>query len=62
MEGLYVCQLIDEATNQCMHWVPFSIIPYLTDEARDVLLLICISSFISIMIVQFIKRLMIKGD
>lgn len=62
MEGFYVCQLIDEATNQCMHWVPFSLIPLLTDEARDVLLLICISSFISIMIIQFIKRLMIKGE
>lgn|GEM_PF-3221691 len=62
MEGLYVCQLIDETTKQCMHWVPFSLIPYLTDEARDTLLLICISSFMLIMIVRFITRLMTKGE
>lgn len=62
MEGYHVCQLIDEATNQCLQWVPFSIIPSLTDEARDQLLLIMISTYISVLIVRSVKGLILKSD
>ncbi|ENV96651.1 hypothetical protein F938_02055 [Acinetobacter bereziniae LMG 1003 = CIP 70.12] len=62
MEGYHVCQLIDETTNQCLQWVPFSIIPTLTDEARDQLLLIMISTYISVLVVRAVKSLILKSD
>lgn len=62
MYGYHVCQSINEATNQCLQWVPFTLIPELTDEARDQLLLIVISMYLSVLVIRLVKRIILKAE
>lgn len=59
---MYVCSLIDEATNQCMNWIAFSVIPTLSDEARDTLLIIVISTYFTVFVIRQVKGLIGKSD
>lgn len=52
-----VCEIVDEATLQCLKWVDFSLLPELTTADRDYLLLWSISIFATVFIVKMIRRL-----
>jgi len=62
MYGYQICQSINELTNECLQWVPFTLIPELQDEARDQLLLIVIATYISVLIVRAVKGIILKTD
>lgn len=59
---MYACQSIDKATQACLNWVEFSIIPTLTSEARDQLLLIIITTYFSVVVVRAVKGLILKSN
>lgn len=52
-----VCEIVDEATNACLKWVDFTLLPILTAAERDQLLLWSISIFATVFIVKKISRL-----
>lgn len=52
-----LCELVDEATNQCVTWVDYSILPELTATDRDALLLWMISIFAVVFAVKRLARL-----
>ncbi|ENV08275.1 hypothetical protein F966_03338 [Acinetobacter higginsii] len=54
---MFGCASVDEATNQCLQWVEFSIIPTLSNEARDALLIIVISTYFTVFVVRIVKGL-----
>lgn len=52
-----LCELVDEATNQCLSWVDYSFLPELTATDRDIILIWTISIFAVVFAVKKIGRL-----
>lgn len=59
---MYACQSIDEATQACLNWVEFSIIPTLSNEVRDYLLITIIATYFTVLVVRTVKGLISKPN
>lgn len=52
-----VCEIVNEATLECLKWVDFSLLPVLTVADRDHLLKWAIGIFATVFVVKMIRRL-----
>lgn len=62
---MYLCQQIEQATQQCAVWVAYEqpqFLPEISSEARDALLLITVSLFLSVFLVHMILKLVYMGN
>lgn len=61
---MYVCEAVEvvNGLETCRHFIEYtSFIPQLTDDVRDQLLLIELSAFIAVFIIQRVKELLNIG-
>lgn len=52
------CEIVDEATLACLKWVDASLLPTLTNQDRDAILMFTVTIFATVFTVKMIRRLL----